>query len=76
MVQGGRKDWGGGASLEHRIDEMKLSSLNARVVRFSMIWIVHGSFIPMKRFLSVSSSNHVKINFFNVSSYLMCMNLL
>jgi hypothetical protein len=33
----GGKDCGGGARLEHRIYEMKLSSLNVRVVRFPMI---------------------------------------
>jgi hypothetical protein len=38
MAQGDGKDWGGGARLEHKIDEIKLSSLNARVVRFMMIW--------------------------------------
>jgi hypothetical protein len=75
MAQGDGKDWGGGARLEHKIDEIKLSSLNARVVRFMMIWKLctvvssHETFAFSLLFESCKHSI-----FADVALYLICMN--
>jgi hypothetical protein len=56
---GGGTDWGGGVRTQHGIDHGEIFPLNAGVMRFS----AHDRFTALKRFPSLSSSNHAKILF-------------